>query len=70
MNSDMLLLIVIAYSIVCGCYTMVVAEKKGYLAGGWFIAGLLFGIIGLIAAAGLPINSDPQKEVKLVKDEE
>jgi len=31
-----------------------VADQKGYSSGSWFACGFLFGIFGLIAAAGLP----------------
>ena len=40
----------------CGAYAAVVASVKGYSGVGWFFAGLFFNIIGLIAAAGLPMK--------------
>ena len=47
--------IIIADAIICGILSSYLADKKGYSVGGWFLVGLLFGIFGLIAAAGLPL---------------
>lgn len=38
-------------------YTAHVASHKGHSYGLWFIGGLLFSLIALIAAAGLPDRS-------------
>jgi len=36
-----------------------VAQEKGYGFWGWFIGGLLFPLVALIAAAGLPDRAKP-----------
>lgn len=38
----------------CACYTSKLANEKGYNAAWWFLGGFLFGLIALIASAGLP----------------
>jgi hypothetical protein len=43
----------VLYGFVCGGFTRVVAGEKGY-SESWFWAGVLFGLVGLIAACGLP----------------
>ena len=35
-------------------YTAKVASAKGYRFGWWFVGGLVFSVVALIAAAGLP----------------
>ncbi len=40
--------------IVFGCFTAAVANEKGFSGGMWFVGGLFFGPIALIAAAGMP----------------
>ena len=37
-----------------GFYSAEVAHEKGYSGAAWFIGGLFFGFIALIAVAGLP----------------
>ena len=37
----------------CGSFAGAIAEEKGHNLFAWFFGGLLFGPIGLIAAAGL-----------------
>lgn len=49
-------LIFLIYAVVCGFLSMTVAGKKGHSEGAWFLAGLLCGLLGLIAAAGLPVQ--------------
>jgi len=44
--------------LVCGCFAACVADNKGWEGAPWFCAGFFFGIIGLIAAAGLPLRSE------------
>ena len=39
---------------ICGFLAASVASEKGYSYASWFIAGLLFSVLALIAAAGLP----------------
>jgi HEAT repeat protein len=50
------IIILALQAIICGLLAMNVAEHKGHSSGAWFGAGFFFGIFGLIAAAGLPIN--------------
>lgn len=42
--------------IICGSLSQTVVASKGYTGSGWFFAGFFFGILGLIAAAGLGPN--------------
>jgi len=44
-------------AIVCAILSGDLADKKGYSSGSWYAAGLFFGVLGLIAAAGLPTKS-------------
>ncbi|MDO8587373.1 MAG: zinc ribbon domain-containing protein [Armatimonadota bacterium] len=46
--------IIIIDAIVCAGLSGYVADRKGYSNGGWAACGFFFGILGLIAAAGLP----------------
>lgn len=41
-------------AVVCGALSAHIADSKGHNSVSWFFVGLLFGILGLIAAAGLP----------------
>jgi len=54
MISDTVLGVIVVFAIACGVYSAVVANQKGYDRAGWFMAGLFFNLVGLIAAAGLP----------------
>jgi RNA polymerase subunit RPABC4/transcription elongation factor Spt4 len=45
-------------ALVCSVLAANLAEKKGYSSGAWGACGFFFGILGLIAAAGLPIKAD------------
>ncbi len=42
--------------VVFGIFASVVAERKGYSQGNWFLAGFFFSLVGVIAAAGLPMK--------------
>jgi small basic protein len=69
--------IIIVYSLVCGSFCGHVASQKGYNTTKWFWCGFFFGVIALIAIAGLsdeyikkylndinrnlPKNDEPQK---------
>jgi hypothetical protein len=48
--------VVLAIALVsaCAAYTSSVAESKGHNSGSWFIGGLFFGPLALIASSGLP----------------
>lgn len=48
------IVILIVYCIVCGCFCYFVAQEKNRNDVGWFCWGLLFGIIALLAIAGVP----------------
>ncbi len=37
-----------------GFYTATVASAKGYRFGWWWIGGLAFSVVALVAAAGMP----------------
>ncbi|MBC8313493.1 MAG: hypothetical protein H8E33_04550 [Candidatus Cloacimonetes bacterium] len=52
------IIILIAYSFICGNFSGYVASKKGYDGLGWFFLGLLFNLVALIAVAGLPIVTE------------
>ncbi len=49
---------VIIDALVCSALAANLAEKKGYSSSAWGACGFFFGILGLIAAAGLPIKAD------------
>ena len=42
------------YAVICGGLSADLADKKGYSVGAYFAIGFFFGVLGLIAAAGLP----------------
>jgi hypothetical protein len=54
-------IILIVQALVCGYLSAEVAALKGYSGGSWFVRGFLFGILGLIAAAGIP-QKCPEEE--------
>ena len=71
-----LLVLVIAW-ISAGLYSGEVANEKGYSGAAWFIGGLFFGFIALIAAAALPdrklrryirLIGEKQNAIKVVKE--
>ncbi len=47
------LLIVVSH-VVCACFARTIAAQKARSSIKWFWAGLIFGWLGLIAAAGMP----------------
>lgn len=49
-----LFMLFVLQAIASAILAMVVASEKGYSSITWFIFGLVFGVLGLIAAAGLP----------------
>lgn len=49
-------LFVMAFLVTCACFTAVVANAKGYKILPWFLAGLCFTLIALIAIAGMPVK--------------
>ena len=52
----LIFLLFLFISIVCGYLSANLAKKKGYSWGVWFACGIFFGVLGLIAAAGLPLK--------------
>ena len=48
-----LLLVATVALVMCGVFTAAVAGSKGYDKASWFLGGLLFGIIALLAAVGM-----------------
>ena len=49
-----LFLFTFVFGLPCGLLCSSLANNKGYSAWRWFTYGVLFNILGLIAAAGLP----------------
>lgn len=47
--------------IACAIFSWVLAGEKQYSGFAWFLLGILFGPITLIAAAGLPDRSAPSR---------
>ena len=50
----LILLWIVAGWMAAAFYTATVASAKGYSFGWWLIGGLVFSLVALIAAAGLP----------------
>ena len=49
-----IIVILVFQSIICAIFSGVLANEKQLDTGIWVLAGLIFGIFGLIAAAGMP----------------
>jgi hypothetical protein len=50
---------IIIVQVACGAFCSGIMKAKQYHNNGdWFFWGLLFGIIALIAAAGMPVKKD------------
>jgi hypothetical protein len=61
---DLLLVIVVAVvvqGLVFGGFCAYLAEQKGKDEGTWFLLGLVFGIIGLLALIGYPSEAGSQR---------
>jgi len=54
MNVDAMIWLSLLVSIASGALAGYVAKEKGYVYGSWFVSGLFFSILALIAVAGLP----------------
>jgi RNA polymerase subunit RPABC4/transcription elongation factor Spt4 len=52
--SDLIFLFVLLSAIACAALAAKLAKEKGYSTGAWGACGFFLGILGLIAAAGLP----------------
>ena len=50
-----ILIALVLQAFISAALSAYVASEKGRVGGTWFILGLLFGILGLIAIAGLPV---------------
>lgn len=53
--------LIVAVWLVSAALSAFLAQAKGRSAGGWFLVGFLFGPLGLIAAAGMPVRADEQR---------
>lgn len=56
MSSALFWTIFVIYSLVCAFYCAEIAGQKNQHSGSWFINGLLFGLLALIAVVGLPVK--------------
>jgi hypothetical protein len=52
---------VIILWLVCGALTSYVAEQKGYSPYVWMLTGILCSVLGLLAAAGLPMAGSRER---------
>ena len=50
----MLLLLIVTSHLASAFLAATIARQKARNSRSWFVAGLLFGLLGLIAAAGIP----------------
>jgi hypothetical protein len=48
---------------ISGFLCMTVARQKGYSDAGWFFTGLVTGISGVIAIAGMPLTASAEAEL-------
>jgi len=53
---------IIAQAVISGGLCAYLADQKGYGTGAWFLVGFFFGVLGLIACAGLPA-ADESRDV-------
>ena len=52
---------IIVWCLICPILASIVASRKGYSGGNWFGISILFGVVGLIAAVGLPDKNSQDK---------
>lgn len=57
----------ILQALICGILASNLADHKGYSQGAWFASGLFFGVLGLLAAVGLPPRQAAQAPAMLTK---
>lgn len=63
--------VLVLMAFICAPFTATVASEKGYKFHNWFLGGLLFGPIALLAAVGLPdLKSQGQDKMILQMIEE
>ncbi len=55
-------IIIIFQAIICASLSSHLAKQKGHQSTPWGFVGFFFGILGLIAAAGLPLKSLPEEK--------
>lgn len=55
---------IVAYCMVCGLLSLTLAKQKGYSEAGWFFVGVLTGVLGLIAIAGMPLTATAASEIQ------
>ena len=60
--------IILLNGIIFGAFCSNLADKKGYSSGSWFAGGFFFGIIALIAIAGLPVKWEEFNNLKECPD--
>ncbi len=65
---DIILIIVVIQAIICAALSSSLAEHKGYDTFSWGVVGFLFGIIGLIATAGLPVKRRDEYANQMIKE--
>jgi hypothetical protein len=59
----------IAQAVLCAIFAGITGSAKGRLGGVYFLLGLLFGIFGLVFAAGMPTREGAALEAKRDADE-
>ena len=68
--SGLIFLFVLLSAIVCAALAAKLAKEKGYSTGAWGAYGFFFGILGLIAAAGLPSVVQVAKSLEAPRQEQ
>lgn len=58
---DVLLLLAILIAVPCGLFSVAIAESKGRTRW-WFVAGLVFGPVGMLAAGLMETASTEKRE--------
>ena len=64
-----IIVVLVVQGVICGAFAAFLANQKGYSDGAWFICGFLFSIIGVIAAAGLPMTDESEMDVSTLTKE-
>jgi hypothetical protein len=67
MTIELFWFLLVVYGVVCGAFSAFVAGEKNYNEASWFFGGFFFGVIGLVAAAGLPMNPTPSANKSATK---